>query len=73
MELELDGGSSTDSADLSDSIDAGDRVRSLVVGGVIGAGTLLTLCLFIVCGTLHCYFTKDKGNLQDTIMPVLFT
>ena len=59
------GGSSTDPADLSDpndSIDTGDGILSLVVGVVIGAGALLTLCLFIVCGILHCYFTKDEGN-----------
>jgi hypothetical protein len=52
-----------DPADLSDSIDADDRVRSLVVGGLIGAGALVTCCLFIVCGILHCYFTSDEGKL----------
>ena len=68
------GGSSTDPADLSDpsdSIDTGDGFLSLVVGVVIGAGALLTLCLFIVCGILHCYFTKDEGNFSVHTPPPL--
>ena len=60
--LDLGSGSPSDLTDLGDLNDSDDRVRSLVVGGVIGAGALLTLCLFIVCGILHCYFTSDKGN-----------
>jgi hypothetical protein len=51
-----------DLSDPNDFIDADDRIRSLVVGRVIGAGALVTFCLFIVCGILHCYFTSDKGN-----------
>ena len=60
--LDLGSGSPTDLTDVGDLVDSDDRVRSLVVGGVIGAGALLTLCLFIACGILHCYFTSDKGN-----------
>ena len=64
--MELSSGSApTDLADLSDSndfIDADDRICSLVVGVVIGAGALFTLCLFTACGILHCYLTRDKGN-----------
>ena len=68
--MELGSGSPTDLADLSDTndfIDADNRVRNLIVGGVIGAGALLTLCLFIVCGILHCYFTSDKGIIVSFI------
>ena len=65
--MELGSGSATDPtnvtdlADPNDSIDSFDRIRNIVVGGVIGAGSLLTLGIFIVCGILHCYFTSDKG------------
>ena len=65
METELGSGSSTDAADssdLNDSSDTDERVLNFVVGGVVAAGALLTLCLFIVCGVLHCYFTRDKGK-----------
>jgi hypothetical protein len=53
-----------DLSDPNDFIDADDKVCSLAVGGVIGAGALFTFCLFTVCGILHCYFTSIKVNIN---------
>ena len=39
-----------------------DIIRNAVVATVIGVGCVATLCLFVFCGILHCYLSKDKGQ-----------
>lgn len=51
--------------------DVSDKVRNGVVAGVVGIGSITTLCLFVVCGILHCYFTKDKGKHITTTYVVI--
>ena len=51
----------SDLTDTTDFTDSDDGVRSLAVAIVVGVCSLLTFCLFIACGILHCYCIGDKG------------